>query len=425
VTAGAWACWAGILLPLSVDGAASVPLGNYDLRWTYFAFAAACALGTAAAFAGERRARAALGAWIRDPASSLFVGMAAVGFVGLGNAIDANRSALFLAWTAGTLLAVPPVVAFLRSVLGRWLPRTFAAYLALQCVVIAWDATVSALGAPGLVVGRTGDSPFPRPHAWYQEPSYAAAFALLCLPWLRAEGREERGAWPTAFTSCRALAITAALLTASRLGLIGAVGVLLVDGISRVGRRTGSGSRLRALCLALAAAAAAAALASFEGTRWAWRSLADPSQPSSIPERAETARMALRVFSDHPWVGVGPGGAGPYYVATYPDDLRAGIRERRGHVGRTWDLARQPLSHNLATELLSEWGALGTAFFLVGLGFLLRGPRGRDLAEIAWVLAIVAASVQTVPRFDLWICLELVWAGPAPPSDGAAGSMRP
>ena len=102
-----------------------------------------------------------------------------------------------------------------------------------------------------------------------------------------------------------------------------------------------------------------------------------------------------------------------------------GIRERGGHVGRTWDLAHMPLSHNLATELLSEWGALGTAFFLVGLGFLLRGARGRDLLEVVWVLAIVAASVQTVPRFDLWICLSLVWAGPAPRADGAAGSMGP
>ena len=212
---------------------------------------------------------------------------------------------------------------------------------------------------------------------------------------------------------------------ALRRRLLGAIGVLVLEGLSRVGARTGAEIRVRPLHAALVATAAIAAFVSMDGTRWAWRSLTDRSEHSSLPERAETARMALRVFSDHPWIGVAPGGAGPYYVATYPEDLRAGIRERGGHVGRTWDLAHMPLSHNLATELLSEWGALGTAFFLVGLGFLLRGARGRDLLEVAWVLAIVAASVQTVPRFDLWICLSLVWAGPAPRADGAAGSMGP
>ena len=425
VAAGAWACWAGILLPLSVDGAASVPFGNYDLRWSYFGFAAACLLAAAAALAGEPRARRALRAWVRDPAAALFAGMAVVGLLGFRNSVDPARSAMFLAWTAGTLLAVPPVVAFLRAVLGAWLPRSFAAYLGLQCLVIGWDTAVLHLGAPGLVLGRAGDSPFPRPHAWYQEPSYFAAFALLCLPWLRAQGRAEEGTWRTAFGACRAAALAAMVMTASRLGLLGALGVLVLDGLALLRAHGGARTRVRPIVLAAGAAAVIAAFASLAGPRWAWGTITGKPGTSSFGERAETARMGLRVFADEPWVGVGPGGAGAWYVRHWSDDLRQGIRERDGHVGRTWDLANEPLSHNMGTELLSEWGALGTALFLVGLGTLLRGARGWALAEVAWVLAIVAASCQTIPRFDLWICLALLRSGPAPCPDGAAGSMAP
>ena len=420
VVAGAWACWAGMLLPLSVDGAASVPFGNYDLRWAYFAFAAACLLGVAARLARETHARRALRAWLHDPAAALFVAMAAVGLVGLRVAVDPDRSAMFLCWTAGTLLAVPPVVAFLRGVLGAWMPRTLAIYLAIQCLVIGWDAATTALGAPGLVLGRGGDSPFPRPHAWYQEPSYFAAFALVCLPWMRAQGREEEGIWRTAFGACRAAALAAMVMTGSRLGLLGALGVLILDGLSFLRARPGHRPRVRPLHFALVGAAAVAAFLALDGPRWAWRSLTDRSEPSSIPERMQTATIAMRVFAESPWVGVGPGGAGAWWVREHADEVREGIRQRDGHVGRAWDLAVQPLSHNMGTELLSEWGALGTACFLVGLGVLLRGARGWALAEVAWVLAIVAASCQTIPRFDLWIGLSLLRAGPPPPPDGGS-----
>ena len=56
-----------------------------------------------------------------------------------------------------------------------------------------------------------------------------------------------------------------------------------------VDAENGAEIRVRPLHAALVATAAIAAFVSMDGTRWAWRSLTDRSEHSSLPERAETA----------------------------------------------------------------------------------------------------------------------------------------
>jgi O-antigen ligase len=137
------------------------------------------------------------------------------------------------------------------------------------------------------------------------------------------------------------------------------------------------------------------------GQAWSTNPLEDPS----IRYRFWRVEAAWQVFREMPWVGAGPGGSGAYLVE-HPEisDLKSHLTPESFEF-----LRRDPLSQNLFTELLSEWGVFGTLFFFWGLCSLLGVRRYSNWLGLAMLVVIYSAS-QTLARFDLWFMISvLAW----------------
>jgi O-antigen ligase len=123
-----------------------------------------------------------------------------------------------------------------------------------------------------------------------------------------------------------------------------------------------------------------------------------PHKDASGQIRIATILQAVKLFKKHPIFGTGPGVAGAEAVVRgmIPPSLPGSTSPPP---------SESPLSNNLYTEVLSEWGVLGTLLWLV-FGALLLAPMPWGL-RLRWVaaLGLVFITSETLPRFDLWLNL--------------------
>lgn len=389
--------WILCLLPLSVDQALSLKAGHYDLRLSYLGFALLGICYALAIARGDSIAVAELRSTARSRANRCFLALGATGAISLAGSLNPSRSALFWAWSLGTILGMPLLIRDLRARTGEWVPRTMTIYLSLQSLVVLWDSLACAIGEPSLYVGRVFDwSGDCRPHAGYQEPNYFAGFALFSLLWLRSKLRSEKDAfWKQAYLATAGLACAAILMSTSRAGWVGLAGLAALSFPRR---------RALAAVAALAFALAIALAAGHSGVSRTLKSFATITEDGSFRIRALNLDASLAVFRENPVVGAGPGGAGAYLVERIPEhpliEKRYSTPERKEH------LRNDPLSFSLFTELLSEWGALGFAVFIAGLALMARPVD----ASKAWVALVVYSTSQTLPRLDLWVALSVLFA---------------
>jgi len=137
---------------------------------------------------------------------------------------------------------------------------------------------------------------------------------------------------------------------------------------------------------------------------WQWERL---SNLETVVLRLEVWRAALALWRDHFWVGVGPGG----FFWSYPAYLRVGAVE-----------VDQLHPHSLWLELVTTWGVLGLAWFVLSVAALVRAmqQRGRSNSAAFWVaigacagLAAALAHAQTdafLSLADLAAWNAVAWA---------------
>lgn len=140
--------------------------------------------------------------------------------------------------------------------------------------------------------------------------------------------------------------------------------------------------RVRAL-----GAATAAGFGAMTILPWLARS---PEQIDALRSRMSLNKRALEMFLAHPWIGFGPGSNVRYEVSTYPDYRVNGVD-----------------AHGVFAKLSSEFGLVGTGFWLLATGTLLRvfwrrarGTRGLDDAILGSFLALHLNLLTSTETFS-------------------------
>lgn len=200
------------------------------------------------------------------------------------------------------------------------------------------------------------------------DPNRYAQMLLVVLPLALLQVRGAHGRKLRTLAAGASLLIAAGvLLTYSRGGVLGA-GLLLCAAIAwgdvrwRTALAGGAVAAVLALALAPGMLARVQSIGSVQGV------LKD--QPGTRSDGAIKGRLtemaaAAYVFTDHPWVGVGPGHFTPYYSVDYMSTPEIAFRQ-----------IQQPRrAHNLYLELAAETGLLGLVAFLGGAAAALRGLR--------------------------------------------------
>ena len=349
-------------------------------------------------------------AW-RTPARSGLV-VLALGLVALvpatlaaeaPGAVPEVGAVLMLGVAAGTFMAGVPR----RPGSDRAIVVTLAAMGAL---VAAWGVFQSAYGL-GALADRIGSgiavadqaqvvvrARSGRAFAGFPTPAALGGCLALILPVTVGAALERPGARRAAWLALAGLEACGLVATRSATAAGGLVAALVLFGLSAPHRR-----RVAIVGVALASAALCAIAV------WRGGEVLDATGPDSAwRQRAGNARIALEMITDHPWIGVGPGG----YGEAYPRYRRAGDNESQ-HV------------HDVPLELCAEWGVplgvLGSAAFL----WLFLAPLARrSPAEAPWrsgaAIGLAALALQNLADFTLLLpsllwCAALVrgWLGGA------------
>lgn len=149
------------------------------------------------------------------------------------------------------------------------------------------------------------------------------------------------------------------------------------------------------------------------------------SNLETVVLRLEVWRAALALWRDHFWAGVGPSG----FFWSYPAYLRVGAVE-----------VDQLHPHSLWLELVTTWGVLGLAWFVLSVAALVRAMQqhSRSNRAACWVamgacagLAAALAHAQTdtfLSLADLAAWNAVAWAlatAPTVPIQCHAGSATP
>lgn len=128
----------------------------------------------------------------------------------------------------------------------------------------------------------------------------------------------------------------------------------------------------------------------------------------SAKERIEFIKAGLRMFADHPLVGVGPGMYNAY-VAQYTT---------------AFSKSRVLIANNIYVELLAETGLLGTALFSLAYGSLFvrairryTASRRQDMISAGLVIAMLSLAVHFLayPTFKMefiWLLFGLIFGHP-------------
>lgn len=421
-----WLLWLFVLVPVSVDHDWNIAVARYDVRLNYIGAALGVArlvtLGVMSQGWREWLIR-----YFRRPWVMAFAALFPIGVVGTIFSENQGRSVFFLVWTVGTLVGVPLLVGAFTKALGSWVPRSLIFYLSIQSAVALFDAAACGWTKGKFQVGkviRYYTSRVPegmcRPHVWYQEPTYFAAFGLFVAVLARYwSTRDSSRGFRFFCFFAYAVAMLAVVASTSRMGWVG-VAVLLAYEVFRLFRRIRTeGLRGRGLALSALAVVFLAGAGLGTGVLQHWAtgayhygikvfvdSIGDRTR--GFGRRAVNLESALSVFQANPLVGAGPGGAGAYIAKHLPGD--PWVNSYPDPSAKRELIVNDPVSYSMWGELLSEWGALGALAFAIGLVFLFRDMQPNVRVPFVLVFLVVSMTWQTIPRFDLWLAVACVWA---------------
>jgi putative inorganic carbon (HCO3(-)) transporter len=281
-------------------------------------------------------------------------------------ALSRPLSGVLLLWSV-TLLATTP---------ARWM--AIARGLAVGGMLVAMVGLAEASGSSVVLSVLSGlhDGPVPlgdvpRIASTLSHPNVAAIVLELTLPFVGAWAVTTRG-WLRAVMALAAGGVLLALVqTFSRAGVVAAcLGLSLMFALG--------GSRRMVVPLGLTLGTVAAALA--------WAAVADPGldrrlsagldEASTIqPARPVFWSVALRMYADHPWLGVGL------------DNFRWQFADYSGIAADNLGIH----AHNQYLELLADTGLLGLLLWLAVLGALAASAARTATTDWPWRAAPLAS----------------------------------
>ncbi len=174
----------------------------------------------------------------------------------------------------------------------------------------------------------------------FSNPNDLAYSVVLLIPLAFEASRNARGLLKPVFWVVLGLYVAAVFATHSRGGLIGMAAVLLVLGLRQRG--------ILPKAVVAVSLVAVVVFAAFYWTRDA--GFADLGEDFTVHQRMETIWAGLRMFADHPLVGVGLGCSVVAFPVYAPPNI---------------DFAGALVIHNTAIEALSELGLVGFVPFVV------------------------------------------------------------
>lgn len=401
-------------IPLSVDDPWKISVGHYHLRIAYFAVALWLILRA-------NKIPALIRALWQDARTRkicyCLMLLAATGFIGIALSYIPKRSAYFCLWAVGTLFTVPYLFVpdlFLRF--RQWVPRLLILNLIVHSLFIINDFFRWRMGLPPIahvmVYTSSNFGNLVRPHAWYQEPGYFAGFALLSIFaayfWMK---KETETRWKAVAAFSILVGAIAIILSTSRMGWIGLAWLLFCFIIGATKKFSKKQITTASACFILLAV-----ITAFIGKNYftlvyhhVGQGLVNPSEDGSFIFRYGRLKAAKDVFYQTPIFGAGPGGSGAWYAHRFPNGDLAKLRPIDPE-----SLSNDPLSQNLYTEVLSEWGIVGFLSIIGYFYFLLLALPLRERLAFAVLLLILASSWQTLARFDLWFAIGICvyWGRP-------------
>lgn len=402
-----------ILLPLSVDQSWSIPVGVYDIRVNYIG-TLLFFLTLGGVFLKEPAlVKSSVHQYLKRPFLIAFLLFGISGIIAtIFHSVHLERSVLFLIWSLGTMIAVPFIVQSYQEGFGKYFFRVLCAYVVIQsCVVIADFLIATVLKYPwSLAKVYRVDGETSRPHAWYQEPNFFATFAMLNLVWLRVLISEVKDqSFKTVYRISMIIIGLGVICSTSKMGLLGILLFLFNElFIFTFRKMKWIKKRPHALVwIYLFGILIALMSLNLISIRYQYQ-LDQLVRKTSFYDRYRTASASIDVFKQHPVVGVGPGSAQAYLIDKLPNHEHL-VRE--SYVNRPELLKRlrsDPLSKDLFSEVLAEWGVLGLISLLLGLFLLFRNHKPENQIQILALLCVVYLTSQTLPRYDLWVAVSLI-----------------
>lgn len=412
-----------VLVPTAFHERGVISAGGYHFKLAYAGFfLTACVV---LLLNGKRTL-----ALLRKPWALAFMAFSAVGFIAaICYSIYPLRSLTITTWTALTILTVPLITLQLLETGNLWFGRILSIFILAQASVIGFDFIAASVGHTSFSLGHVGEiqnawfGKVARPTAFRGEPGYYAASVLLWCLALRVHLSKESSRWWLCLGSMSwTLGLLSVVLCGSRMGLAGTAATLGLEVTAFVFSRsyfnnvrdylTGySGRRLTRL-IAVTLLIAMVTLSLVKGRDLYFKfqeKIQTTGTDQTMAIRGYRLVAALEIFKQHPFFGVGPGTSGASFVTSEDSSLRNLMG--RFFIDMSDDpvsLSKNPLSHNLYTELLSEWGLFGIAAFFAGLFFLFRQSPYLYSVTTFVILGMIYLSSETVARFDLWLALSTI-----------------
>jgi len=222
-----------------------------------------------------------------------------------------------------------------------------------------WETRKSdyAYGRTGLVANRSKVSGINRAEGPMEEPNRFAQTMLVLLPLGCFTFWRERRRWRRlGAIVATSLILCGVLLSYSRGALITLALLLVLATCLRYIRLYQILAGVLALFLIITVAAPGffSRLDSIRGVEGLYSEEAEVSPDGAVRGRMTEMLAALKVFVDHPILGVGPGQYMPFYSMQYHLDLENAFRY----------LPRARRAHSLYLELAAEVGIIGLATFM-------------------------------------------------------------
>ncbi|MBL8995087.1 MAG: O-antigen ligase family protein [Spirochaetia bacterium] len=406
-------------------------LGNYHLKLAYAGFLLAFF------WVLIRHGRQQLTS-LRQPWLLAFLAMGAAGFwSAIFFSIYPQRSIAINLWTVVTITSVPLMTALLLDRKNPWFARAVILFVLAQSMVIIYDFFISLAGHSSRVLGHVGEmqnflmGTVVRPTAFRAEPGYYAASVLLwCLVIRVSLSKELSASWRRTGWAAWILGMISILLCGSRMGLIGlavtlgfellflAFSLPVINQIRNSISRNSVRKIIKVFVVVLLAGCLA--LVFLKGRDFYVRfqeKIQKTGTDQTMAIRGYRLVAAMELFKERAWFGVGPGTAGAAFVASEREIPRSLMgRFLIDMADDPVSLSQNPLSHNLYTELLSEWGLFGALAFFLGLVLLVRPLPLQFFWTCLGILGVVYLSSETIARFDIWLALSTVVAFRGEPS---------
>ena len=341
------------------------------------------------------------------------------------------------------LLIVPVIIIYFQQQKKEKTQNFITFFLLIQSLILIYDFIVTNLQYPKFAVGYYISDPYYqenfflyRPHFLEQEPGYLIVYTLFLIVYLRIKiipqkkyfsiGKKK---WHVSIHtfSIYFLSLLSIIVTTSKIGILGIVIFIFYEIIVFISKNKETKTILKDfynkknrfinisilflyffIFLRFLYVFDAYYLNSisfvkkFNISKYYFDISPDTSDKIIsyfMPnERIKRALESYEVFKENPILGVGINSS--YYI--YSHDFKNNLKDNIP--------INEPLAFNLYTELLSEWGLLGTIVFFIALFYFIRQKSILETMLILCLFLTIAISSENLLRFNLWFSLALLYS---------------